>query len=364
MAMSMSPHSPMCPDWVFSNNSDVSIAKDRGWFTSYTPFASRLMNGDLAVIGIGSVEIPVRLRSNRTDKRHGTIRINEVLHVPTAVCNILGRGDFLDTYSISTLDGVKDKMGRTAACFDKEKRLFCLKLSGRPVGARYHANKPYTATEKAWLKQHYKDEYHFLQQHSLSIYKDEDREEGRAIVRSFIAAEAEGSAGTEGALDSNTEDDGSLPDLLSQDDVDDDDANSLLLELEEDPMSHLADYYFTGKQLDWIKEHYKHSGNFLLCYGLKAFDEEDCREGKAILEAIMDDEDDGDSDDANSFLDELEDDPMSHLADYNFTEKQLGWIKKHYGHSGNFLLNHGLKPFDDNDCREGRAILEVMMEDD
>ena len=45
---------------------------------------------------------------------------------------------------------------------------------------------PYTAEEKAWLKQHYGNEFKFLQQHGLSIHKDEDRETGRQIVRTFL----------------------------------------------------------------------------------------------------------------------------------------------------------------------------------
>ncbi len=74
--------------------------------------------------------------------------------------------------------------------------------------------------------------------------------------------------------------------------------------------------------------------------------------------------DDEDDDDRNSFLDELEADPMSHVADYKFSEGQLDWIKKHYKHSGNFLLSYGLKPYDDEDCHEGVAIVEAIMSED
>jgi hypothetical protein len=57
---------------------------------------------------------------------------------------------------------------------------------------------PYTAAEKQWLKDEWRDEYHFLRAYRLSIYKDEDREEGRAIVRAYIREDDEDRA--EGGL--------------------------------------------------------------------------------------------------------------------------------------------------------------------
>jgi hypothetical protein len=134
----MTTDTPMSPDWVFSNNSNVSLAKDRGWFTSYTPFTSRLGslvgNVDMAVVGIGSVEIPVKLRKRRRNgQTHSTIRL-EVLHAPTSSCNILGH-DFMSRYEVDMQVGgaIKDSEGRSAGYFDEDKILSCLKLSGPPV---------------------------------------------------------------------------------------------------------------------------------------------------------------------------------------------------------------------------------------
>ena len=86
-----------------------------------------------------------------------------------------------------------------------------------------------------------------------------------------------------------------------------------------------------------------------------------------IEREAMDDE--GSDTDANgeseeSFLQDLENDPSSHMADYHFNEEQLAFIKKHYQHSGNFMLSHGLKPWYDQDCREGVAIARAFMTDD
>ena len=55
---------------------------------------------------------------------------------------------------------------------------------------------------------------------------------------------------------------------------------------------------------------------------------------------------------------------MSHVADYHFSEAQLDFIKKHYKHSGNFMLSMGLKPFDDGDCAEAKQIVQGFMEDE
>ena len=53
---------------------------------------------------------------------------------------------------------------------------------------------PYNAAEKAWLKEVWKNEFHFLLAYELNIYKEEDREEGRYIVRAIMEVEAENEA--------------------------------------------------------------------------------------------------------------------------------------------------------------------------
>ena len=44
----------------------------------------------------------------------------------------------------------------------------------------------YSGEERAFIRTHFKSEYNFLLTHGLSIYKDEDREEGRAILRALM----------------------------------------------------------------------------------------------------------------------------------------------------------------------------------
>ncbi len=55
----------------------------------------------------------------------------------------------------------------------------------------------YTAQERRWLREHFGGEYKFLRMYHRSIYKDEDREEGRSIARALMQeykAEAEAQA--------------------------------------------------------------------------------------------------------------------------------------------------------------------------
>ncbi|KAH6980929.1 hypothetical protein BKA56DRAFT_586181 [Ilyonectria sp. MPI-CAGE-AT-0026] len=42
---------------------------------------------------------------------------------------------------------------------------------------------PLNQTEKQYLKGNFGDEYHFLRDHGLRIWKDDDREDGRVVPR-------------------------------------------------------------------------------------------------------------------------------------------------------------------------------------
>jgi hypothetical protein len=74
------------------------MTPSRGWFKTYTPFKSKvnttpLVVGDnlLDVVGAGTVEIPVKRDPNRTGvSSHGTIVLEDVLHVPGGFCNAIG----------------------------------------------------------------------------------------------------------------------------------------------------------------------------------------------------------------------------------------------------------------------------------
>nr|POE49533.1 hypothetical protein CFP56_50450 [Quercus suber] len=135
---------------------------------------------------------------------------------------------------------------------------------------------PYTDEEKQYIKKSgFADEFHFLRDHGLSIYNEEDREDGRLLLRQLMLHDDE-------HIDEEKENDED-----DDEDGEDDDEDSFLAEIERDPSSHVADYRFSEAQLDWIKKHYRHSGNFMLSYGLKPWDDDDCKDGRRMVESMM-----------------------------------------------------------------------------
>lgn len=50
---------------------------------------------------------------------------------------------------------------------------------------------PLTSEQREWLKRHWGNEFEFLLAYGLSIYKDEDRLEGREIMKALIEADGE-----------------------------------------------------------------------------------------------------------------------------------------------------------------------------
>jgi hypothetical protein len=240
---------------------------------------------------------------------------------------------------------IKDAQGRSVAYFVPNKRFFQVQLSGPPVGpivgpsafkkdtdylinvrwssdekARWQTfkhglsdstkcptstdhstglsskkvkldstqqNPLYTLEEKRWLKVHYGDEFHFLQAYGLSIYKDEDREEGRVIMRGFMAEESsQGKELVDALLGSDDEGD-SIPDEDTSGGDEDEDED----EDENDLDGHMADYHFDAESLEWIKQYYGNSMNFMFSYGLKFYDDDDCKEAIAIVHAMMSNDD-------------------------------------------------------------------------
>ncbi|RTE67980.1 hypothetical protein BHE90_017643, partial [Fusarium euwallaceae] len=301
-----------CPSWIWSNNSNVHAAKDRSWFgADYTPLNSmvgHLMGGiQTPVVGIGTVELPVKRSPRATGPRsHGILRLRDVLHVPTGICNVIG-SPILDEYDIhtgSSMQNIKgtiiDKQGRTVAYFEPRGKFLQVRLSGPPVGPRVgttpfdpsamywinvrwadserekweasHASKalqqaevgPLSTEEKQLLKKHWGGEFRFLASHGLNINKEDDREEGRIILRAILA-------GSDG------------------DDSDDSDNSDIGRDYPNDdrPEGQLADSYFDADELKFIKKHYGDSLTFMFSFGLKFYKTEDCEEAKSIVSSMM-----------------------------------------------------------------------------
>ncbi|KAL9622608.1 MAG: hypothetical protein Q9160_003105 [Pyrenula sp. 1 TL-2023] len=202
-----------------------SVAKDRGWFTNYVLFESSLgslyiRGQNMKVEGVGSVELPTKRKLQGSGAElHSTLKLAEVLHVPSAICNIIGEPMHDEYASVKVGRGIFDMDGRRIACFDPSRPLSQIKLSGPPVGPEvgpralqhdvgylinvqwsnrerqrweaYQASvlsskAAYTDEERAWLKNHYGGEFHFLLSYGLKMHDDEDREDGRAILRALM----------------------------------------------------------------------------------------------------------------------------------------------------------------------------------
>lgn len=59
-----------------------------------------------------------------------------------------------------------------------------------------------------------------------------------------------------------------------------------------DGTAHAADYNFTHEELDFIQMNWGNTRDFMLCHGLKFYNEEDCDEAKAVIRCLMATEDD------------------------------------------------------------------------
>ncbi|KAK4445054.1 hypothetical protein QBC34DRAFT_441962 [Podospora aff. communis PSN243] len=58
--------------------------------------------------------------------------------------------------------------------------------SKMPTGYKMADTSTLTPEEEQWVKDHWGSEHHFLQAYGLNIYKEEDREEGRAMTRGLM----------------------------------------------------------------------------------------------------------------------------------------------------------------------------------
>ena len=132
--------------------------------------------------------------------------------------------------------------------------------SSNPSAKTQANNPPLTAAAKS------SNEFYFFEDMGLSIHKEGDREKGRSMIQLFMKEDE---------------------DRIDSDEGDSEEENQALRVLEKDPRSHVADYHFSTKELEWIEALYKHSGQFLMSNGLKPFDDEDCRKGKAMVQQMM-----------------------------------------------------------------------------
>lgn len=80
-----------CNDWIFSSATNTHIAVDKSAFKTFTPLDSYVLpvsgSDPVAVRGIGSVSLRIRCRP--TSSQFRDITLENVLYVPSWVCNII-----------------------------------------------------------------------------------------------------------------------------------------------------------------------------------------------------------------------------------------------------------------------------------
>ncbi|KAF1360898.1 hypothetical protein EJ07DRAFT_69799, partial [Lizonia empirigonia] len=228
----------LCPDWIYSDSSNVHVTKDKTWFTSYQPFESQLgsvynIGTPERVLGIGTVELAVKALPGSF--MSSTIELHNVLHVPSSICNVLGR-PLADVYDIVRGGSVHEGgpssrgglflRGQQIAHFQPGPISFFSLAVLPPPGSNFGVSafkdgpiwsvsclwdhnerlrwqalqsqsmqklKPprceslYTVRELEWLYEHWGTEFRFLSQHRLKICDEADRSEGRRMVRALMA---------------------------------------------------------------------------------------------------------------------------------------------------------------------------------
>ncbi|KAF1925510.1 uncharacterized protein M421DRAFT_7779 [Didymella exigua CBS 183.55] len=240
MTNSKTPETDLCPDWIYSDSSDVHIAKDRAWFTSYHVFPSHVtslyaIGAPIPVLGIGTIKLPVKAtRGSFTSYGASPIELHNVLHAPTYFCNLLGR-PLGAIYQISLGGSVHEGgrpnrgglalNGRQVTHFQPGPISFfslavlpppgtsfgpsAFRTGGsRAVSAhwphaersRWHAipahaalerdplpdQPPYALHEMEFVNRRWGSEFRFLAQYGLGLLEERDRSEGRRIARALL----------------------------------------------------------------------------------------------------------------------------------------------------------------------------------
>ncbi|KAJ4321699.1 hypothetical protein N0V94_002791 [Neodidymelliopsis sp. IMI 364377] len=226
----------LCPDWIYSNTSNVHVAKDKAWFKTYHPFNSQItslynIGAPSPVVGIGTVEFSVKALSESFNTC--TIELRNVLHVPSYTCNVLGQ-PIANVYTIDLGGSIHEGgapsrgglflAGKQVAHFQPGPISFFSLAVLPPADCQFRASPfrggaayvvscqwgecerqrwlamqatrstereemepPYTIRELAFVNKEWGTESRFLMQHRLHIFNEKGRSEGRRMVRAYMA---------------------------------------------------------------------------------------------------------------------------------------------------------------------------------
>ncbi|KAK3320263.1 hypothetical protein B0T19DRAFT_284883 [Cercophora scortea] len=293
----------LCPDWIWSSSSNICIAKDREWFSEYTPFRSTVVDWTgtkHAVVGIGNVNLPVKRYPNRTGRAaHGILPLVTVLHIPSFVCNILGAPPTDHSYTVTcqpmfaavdptshaslSKGWITDIHNQPVAFFAPDHVLFAIKLSGPPIGpiVRASALKADAGGRMIW-----------------GYWAHEDREEWeRAQVDTMMGGggyEREETVGVTGEV--AMEDEGVECDVeikTKSESSDGGESYTILDDADSESGSELERMQSRGprppdaREKAWLRRHYGNEFRFLRRNGLNIYKEDEREKGSFIMRMLI-----------------------------------------------------------------------------
>ncbi|KAF7531157.1 hypothetical protein G7054_g9152 [Neopestalotiopsis clavispora] len=221
--MSLEELTGLSSDWAFHPKS-THICNDKRWFKTLKLFPTHVLQvifttPKIQAEGVGTVDLPVKRAPHRGGRHaHYVLRLENVIYAPGLGLNILGDlGEDkweqvcfmrkIGSHKLPLVRLSKPPRGPVTAPtrFNERSVYHCIRFiwpeperirfekRQAAVAAVIQKSEPgvdpggdYTTEEKAWLKKHWGNEHKFLQAFGLSIYKEDEREEGRAIVRDLM----------------------------------------------------------------------------------------------------------------------------------------------------------------------------------
>ncbi|CAI6084490.1 unnamed protein product [Clonostachys chloroleuca] len=299
-----------CPSWIVSNGTNIqyappqvllhntvalqltgsfSLAEDRSWFADdYMPvesFVEISFGGTLPVIGMCTVNLPIKVAANKTGPTsHGTMRLENVLNVPSILCNIIGAPVYDEyAYSVRSRAFTDPATGRQVAYCKPDTKLCEIQLSGPPIGTEVGPSSidpspsvihvigafwPESKQTRIATEIKRKDD---MKSTSSGFFGDnEDSELARSVLRNFMLGKRptledddENNEG-EDEGDSSTDGDESVPD------------------------EQYVDHLFTESNcVQWLESKYGSTQNFLLIQKLKPAFGSDCDDARIRAKALM-----------------------------------------------------------------------------
>jgi hypothetical protein len=334
------------------------------------------------VVGVGTVHIPVELFPNRPSdpEANGTLRLRNVLHAPTAPCNIVGSHRTCD-YARIQIGGLEDGDGdgaQGAAILDCDGRrigyfeagdrikLWFLRPSPPPIG-------PVVGSP---LLHGSPDTIHMIHASWLVTQR---RRWATALALSCPSEDpANSTSNKQEALETSNPTNGSQATQVAP----------------------WAPY--TVEERDWMQRQWGGKFLFFANHGMSINDQTDRSDGRKILRVLMDrDRPRAGSDNTlttanvcgpraepsselntschhvnevrrddkskgDSVVDQDEDSndiepSTSSAADHNFTDKELDFIRRGWGNSERFMLSLGLRFYIHDDCEEAKTVVRALM---